>query len=91
MVEEKLLITAGGKNVAPTKISYKLCESNFISQAVVVGDRERYLAALISVDKEYLHKWNESSETKIDLSGELSESTDLQNLIKKKLINIVLV
>ena len=58
--KKELLITAGGKNVAPTKIEHKLCESNFISQAVVIGDRERYLAALIAVDKEYLHKWNES-------------------------------
>lgn len=83
--KKDLLITAGGKNVAPTKIEHKLCQSNFINQVVVLGDRERYLAALVVIDQDYLYKRNKDSETKMDLSGKLSENADLHELIRNEI------
>jgi long-chain acyl-CoA synthetase len=48
--KKDLIITAGGKNVAPVPIETMLAESKYISRACVVGDRRKYLAALVSLD-----------------------------------------
>ena len=50
--KKDLLITAGGENIAPQVIEGKLKNIVWISQAVVVGDRKPYLAALVTVDEE---------------------------------------
>ncbi|MCB1009793.1 MAG: long-chain fatty acid--CoA ligase, partial [Acidobacteria bacterium] len=44
------IITAGGKNVAPAEVEPLLMEIDGISQAVLVGDRRPYLAALLTLD-----------------------------------------
>jgi len=50
--KKELLITAGGENVAPQLVEGMLKSIPAIGQAVVVGDRQRYLAALITLDPE---------------------------------------
>jgi len=45
--KKEILITAAGKNVAPRPIESKLCRNPYIRQAVVIGDRRKYLTALI--------------------------------------------
>lgn len=51
-----ILITAGGKNVAPVSIEGLIKTDPLISQAVVFGDRKNYLTALITLDEEELEK-----------------------------------
>ena len=53
--KKDLIITAGGKNIAPQNIENALKSSRFVSQAVVIGDRRPYVTALITLD------WNEVS------------------------------
>ncbi|HKI86998.1 MAG TPA: AMP-binding protein [Thermoanaerobaculia bacterium] len=48
--KKDLIITAGGKNVAPQKLEGLLRGLPGISQAVVVGDRQRFIAALLTLD-----------------------------------------
>ncbi|MFJ6567998.1 AMP-dependent synthetase/ligase [Streptomyces sp. NPDC091292] len=55
--EKDLIITAGGKNVAPARAENALKESSWISQAILVGDRRPYLVALITLDPEELHNY----------------------------------
>ena len=50
--KKELLITAGGENVAPQLIEGVLKSIPVVSQAVVFGDRQRYLAALVTLDPE---------------------------------------
>ena len=47
---KEIIVTAGGKNVAPTQIEGLLCEDPMIIQAVVIGDGRNYLTALIVPD-----------------------------------------
>lgn len=49
--KKDLIITAGGKNIAPQKIENMLKAEPYIAQAVVIGDRRPYLVALIVVDE----------------------------------------
>jgi long-chain acyl-CoA synthetase len=48
--KKDLIITAGGKNIAPQNLENALKASRFVSQAVVIGDRRPYVAALITLD-----------------------------------------
>lgn len=50
--KKELLITAGGENVAPQLVEGALKSIPVVAQAVVLGDRERYLAALLTLDPE---------------------------------------
>jgi len=47
-----IIVTAGGKNVTPSLIENELKFSPYISDAVVIGDRRKYLTCLIMIDKE---------------------------------------
>lgn len=57
-----MLITSGGKNVNPEALESAICLSPFISQALAVGDRQKFIAALIAPDqvalKDYALKHN---------------------------------
>jgi len=61
-----ILITAGGKNVAPIHIESMLKEDPLISQAVVYGDRKKYLTAIITLDADELN----ARANKLDLVGD---------------------
>jgi long-chain acyl-CoA synthetase len=56
--KKDLIITAGGKNIAPQEIENRLkMKSALISQVVVIGDRRPFLSALITIDEEKAPSW----------------------------------
>jgi long-chain acyl-CoA synthetase len=50
--KKDIIITAGGKNIAPKNIEGALKNSRLIAEAVVIGDRRKFLTALIALDEE---------------------------------------
>ena len=50
--KKDIIITSGGKNVAPQKIENLLKTQKYISQCVVIGDKQKYLTALIAIEKD---------------------------------------
>jgi len=54
--KKEIIITAGGKNVAPANIEAALKDLPLVSQAVVLGDRRRFLSALITLDPQALQE-----------------------------------
>ncbi|MEY8842986.1 long-chain fatty acid--CoA ligase, partial [Cribrihabitans sp. XS_ASV171] len=52
-----IIITAGGKNITPAEIESRLKFSHYISDAVIIGDRRKYLTALIMIDQENVEKY----------------------------------
>ena len=50
--KKDIIVTAGGKNVAPQNLENELKAHRIVSQALVLGDRKPYIAALITVDPE---------------------------------------
>ncbi|MGW5640817.1 AMP-binding protein [Streptomyces sp. NPDC003832] len=55
--KKEIIITAGGKNIAPTKIESLLRAHPLIAQAVAIGDRRRYVTALLVLDEETAPLW----------------------------------
>ena len=55
--KKDIIVTAGGKNVAPQPIENELKRSSLIDNAVLVGDRRAYIVALISPSQEGLESW----------------------------------
>jgi len=56
--KKDIIVTAGGKNVAPQNIENSLKASRYVSQALVVGDRRPYVTALITLDEAEVAKAN---------------------------------
>jgi long-chain acyl-CoA synthetase len=57
--KKEMIVTAGGKNVAPTVLEDRLRTHALISQCMVVGDGRPYVAALITIDSEAFGPWKE--------------------------------
>jgi long-chain acyl-CoA synthetase len=55
--KKDILVTAGGKNVAPQNIENDLKTSKYISQALVIGDKRPYVAALVTLDPVEIERW----------------------------------
>jgi long-chain acyl-CoA synthetase len=55
--KKDILVTSGGKNIAPQNIENDLKSSRYVSQAIVLGDRRPYVAALLTLDQDELAKW----------------------------------
>jgi len=55
--KKEIIVTAGGKNVAPAVLEDRLRSHALISQAMVVGDGRPYISALITLDPETLGRW----------------------------------
>jgi long-chain acyl-CoA synthetase len=55
--KKDLLVTAGGKNVAPGPLEEKLREHQLVAQAVVVGEGRPFIGALVSLDRDALDSW----------------------------------
>ncbi len=58
--KKEIIITAGGKNVAPARLENLINEHALISQACVVGDGRRYLTLLVALDPDMAEGWADS-------------------------------
>ena len=79
--KKDIIVTAGGKNVAPQNLENDLKTSKFVSQAMVVGDRQPYIAALITLDPEALPAWAEERGLPADLES-LAVSPEVRELVQ---------
>jgi long-chain acyl-CoA synthetase len=55
--KKAIFVTAGGKNVSPSLVENTLKVSPYVKEAVVVGDGEKFLAALVQIDFENVGQW----------------------------------
>ena len=55
--KKELIVTAGGKNVAPAVLEDRLRAHPLVSQCIVVGDNQPFIAALITIDADALKAW----------------------------------
>ncbi len=74
--KKEILVTAGGKNVAPAVLEDRLRAHPLISQCMVVGDGQPFIAALVTIDPEYFPHWAAEH----DKSGNIASLVDDDDL-----------
>jgi long-chain acyl-CoA synthetase len=81
--KKELIVTAGGKNVAPAVLEDRLRAHPLVSQCMVVGDRQPFIACLITLDTDALDHWKKQhgkppAATAADLADDPDLLADLQ-------------
>ena len=74
--KKELIITAQGKNLSPANIEARLKQIPLVSQAVAIGDRRKYIGALLTLDPEATKSWAQRNGVEGDLAA-ISGSEDL--------------
>lgn len=77
-----ILITAGGKNIAPSEIENALKASPFIKEAVVIGDRRAYLTALIGIELDTVGEWARRKNIAYTTYRDLSDRPEVRDLVR---------
>lgn len=79
--KKEIIVTAGGKNVAPAVLEDRLRAHPLISQAMVVGDNQPFIAALVTIDPDEFPRWA-SENDKMGTLAELLEDEDLHAAVQ---------
>jgi long-chain acyl-CoA synthetase len=77
--KKELIVTAGGKNVAPAVLEDRLRANPLVSQCMVVGDQKPFIAALVTIDEESFPNWKSSHGKSADATvADLVDDDDLK-------------
>jgi long-chain acyl-CoA synthetase len=80
--KKELIVTAGGKNVAPAVLEDRLRAHPLISQCMVVGDNQPYIAALVTIDTDSLKSWIANNKKEGASLSDLTRDPDLIAVIQ---------
>lgn len=80
--KKELIVTSGGKNVAPAVLEDRLRAHPLVSQCMVVGDNQPYIAALVTIDQEALKTWITANKKDGATLAELVNDPDLVAVIQ---------
>jgi long-chain acyl-CoA synthetase len=78
-----IIITSGGKNISPSEIENRLKTSPYVKEAMVLGDRRNYLAALIGIELDTVGDWAQRRGIPYTTYRDLSEKPEVIELIQK--------
>ncbi len=82
--KKDLIITAGGKNIAPQNIENQLKFSPYINDAIVIGDRRKYLTAIIVIDEDNVVKYAQDNKIQYTTYASLTQHPEIKKLIQKE-------
>ena len=80
--KKELIVTSGGKNVAPAVLEDRLRAHPLVSQCIVVGDNQPYIAALITIDQDAIKGWIAANKKDGATIAELANDPDLIAVIQ---------
>ena len=80
--KKELIVTAGGKNVAPAVLEDRLRAHPLVSQCMVVGDNQPFIAALVTLDPDALKAWVANNKKDGAAIGDLVNDPDLIAVIQ---------
>jgi len=78
-----IIITAGGKNITPAEIENRLKFSPYISDAVIIGDKRKFLTCLIMIDQENVEKFAQDRRIPFSNYASLCAAKEVQQLIRE--------
>jgi len=80
--KKDILVTAGGKNIAPSEQENSLKFSPYINEAIVIGDKRPFLSALIQVEFENVGKWAQDNKIPFTTFKSLAQNKQVYELIQ---------
>jgi long-chain acyl-CoA synthetase len=78
-----IIITSGGKNVAPSEMENALKTSPYLKEVVVIGDRRPYLTALIGIEYDTVAHWAQRRRLDFTTYRDLSEKPEVIALVQR--------
>ena len=81
--KKAIIITAGGKNIAPSEIENALKDFEFIKEAIVVGEAKKYLGAIIQVDFDNVGRWARDKALPYTNYKSLSQLPEVHDLVER--------
>jgi long-chain acyl-CoA synthetase len=79
-----IIITAGGKNITPSEWENELKFSPYITDAVVIGDKRAYLAAIVMIDQENIEKFAQDHDVPFSNYASLTRAPQVLELIQSE-------
>ena len=83
--KKDIIVTAGGKNITPQYIENKLKASLYINDAVVIGDRRKYLTCLIMIDEDNVVKFAQDHKIQFSTYKDLTANEEINKLIHEEM------
>ena len=81
--KKEILVTAGGKNVAPAVIEDRIRAHPLVSQAMVIGDGEKFISCLITIDPEEFETWRQDKEITASAVAEVIDDPSLKSEVEE--------
>jgi len=82
--KKEIIITSGGKNIAPSEIENRLKCSPYINEAIVIGDGRKFLSALIQIEYDNVAKWAQERSIAYTTFKSLSRNQQINEMIKQE-------
>src|SRR5581483_583938 len=79
--KKDIIITAGGKNISPSEIENRLKVSPYVREAVVIGDRRKFLTALIGIEADTVGDWATRHHIGFTTYRDLSGKPEVRQLV----------
>ncbi len=86
--KKDIIITSGGKNISPSEIENKMKCSPYIKEAIVIGDKRKYISALIQIDYENVGNWAQNNKIPYTTYKSLAQDQSVNELIKKEITKV---
>jgi long-chain acyl-CoA synthetase len=77
-----IMITSGGKNIAPSEIENALKASPYIKEAILLGDRKPFLAALIGIEWDTVGEWAQRRGVAYTTYRDLSDKPEVREMVQ---------
>jgi long-chain acyl-CoA synthetase len=83
--KKDIIITAGGKNISPQNIENLLKTDLYISEALVFGDRKKFLSAIVTLDEEATASWAQKEGIAFKDFAELSQKPETKKMVEGRI------
>ena len=80
-----IIITAGGKNVTPSEMENQLKFSPYIADAVIIGDKRKFLSCLVMIDEDNVMKFAQDKNVPFSNYASLCRAEEVQRMIQREI------
>jgi len=82
--KKDIIVTSGGKNITPQYIENKLKFSPYINDAVIIGDKRKYITCLIMIDEDNVVKYAQDNKIQFSTYRDLTQHSEIIKFIQEE-------